>query len=71
MVDDQDYAHPLLARGEAMGRVSTSSDPPTGFLADPKGAIEYECVANGEFARTFFRKVGPIRDLVGGAYHEL
>ncbi|MBN7130626.1 HTH-type transcriptional regulator ArgP [Burkholderia multivorans] len=54
MVDDQDYTLPLLARGEAMGCVSTSSDPPTGFLADPIGAMEYDCVANVEFAREFF-----------------
>jgi len=54
MVDDQDYTLPLLARGEAMGCVSTSNEPPTGFLAELIGAMEYECVANVEFARAFF-----------------
>ena len=54
MVDDQDYTLPLLARGEAMGCVSTSNEPPTGFLAEPIGAMEYECVANVEFAGAFF-----------------
>lgn len=54
MVDDQDHTLPLLARGEAMGCVSTSNDPPTGFVAESIGAMEYECVANAEFARRFF-----------------
>lgn len=54
MVDDQDYTLPLLARGEAMGCVSTSSESPTGFVAEPIGAMEYECVANVEFSRSFF-----------------
>jgi LysR family transcriptional regulator (chromosome initiation inhibitor) len=54
IVDDQDYTLPLLARGEAMGCVSTSNEPPTGFLAESIGAMEYECVANVEFARAFF-----------------
>jgi LysR family transcriptional regulator, chromosome initiation inhibitor len=54
MVDDQDHTLPLLARGEAMGCVSTSSESPTGFVAEPIGAMEYECVANVEFSRSFF-----------------
>lgn len=54
MVDDQDHTLPLLARGEAMGCVSTSSDPPRGFLAEPIGTMEYECVANAEFAHKYF-----------------
>lgn len=54
MVDDQDYTLSLLARGEAMGCVSTSNEPPTGFLAESIGAMEYECVANVEFAEAFF-----------------
>ncbi|AIO35045.1 transcriptional regulator, ArgP family protein [Burkholderia cenocepacia] len=56
MVDDQDHTLSVLARGEAMGCVSTSNDPPTGFLAESIGAMEYECVANSEFAREFFPK---------------
>lgn len=54
MVDDQDHTLPLLARGEAMGCVSTSSEPPRGFLAEPIGTMEYECVANVEFAQEYF-----------------
>ncbi|QNB17486.1 MULTISPECIES: HTH-type transcriptional regulator ArgP [Paraburkholderia] len=54
IVDDQDYTLPLLTKGEAMGCVSTSSNPPTGFLAEPIGMMEYECVANVEFAAKFF-----------------
>lgn len=54
IVDDQDYTLPMLAKGEAMGCVSTSSNPPTGFLAEPIGMMEYECVANVEFAAKFF-----------------
>lgn len=54
IVDDQDYTLPLLAKGEAMGCVSTSSNSPTGFLAEPIGMMEYECVANVEFAKNFF-----------------
>jgi LysR family transcriptional regulator (chromosome initiation inhibitor) len=54
IVDDQNYTLPLLAKGEAMGCVSTSSSPPTGFLAEPVGMMEYECVANVVFAEKFF-----------------
>ncbi|MDS0862756.1 HTH-type transcriptional regulator ArgP [Burkholderia pseudomultivorans] len=54
IVDDQDHTLPLLTKGEAMGCVSTSSNPPTGFLAEPIGMMEYECVANVEFAAKFF-----------------
>ncbi|PYE25444.1 LysR family transcriptional regulator [Paraburkholderia silvatlantica] len=54
IVDDQDYTLPLLAKGEAMGCVSTSSNPPTGFLAEPIGMMEYECVASEAFAAKFF-----------------
>ncbi|PRZ55998.1 LysR family transcriptional regulator [Paraburkholderia fungorum] len=54
MVDDQDHTLPLLARGEAAGCVSTSDEPPTGFLAEPIGAMEYECVASAAFAHAYF-----------------
>jgi LysR family transcriptional regulator (chromosome initiation inhibitor) len=37
-----------------MGCVSTSSNSPTGFLAEPIGMMEYECVANVAFAEKFF-----------------
>jgi LysR family transcriptional regulator, chromosome initiation inhibitor len=54
IVDDQDHTLTLLARGEAMGCISTASDPPTGFVAEAIGAMRYDCVANIEFARTNF-----------------
>jgi len=54
IVDDQDHTLPSLTRGEAMGCVSTSSVPPTGFLADNIGTMEYECVANPQFAQHYF-----------------
>lgn len=54
IVDDQDYTLSALTRGEAMGCVSTASSAPTGFVAEPVGAMEYECVAIPEFARTHF-----------------
>ncbi len=54
IVDDQDHTLPLLARGDAIGCVSTSTHSPTGFVAEPIGAMEYECVASAEFAQTYF-----------------
>lgn len=56
LVDDQDYTLSVLARGEAMGCVSTASSAPTGFVAKPIGAMEYECVAVPEFADAYFAK---------------
>lgn len=37
-----------------MGCVSTSSESPTGFVAEPIGAMEYECVSSVEFSRSYF-----------------
>ncbi|WMY09520.1 HTH-type transcriptional regulator ArgP [Paraburkholderia phenoliruptrix] len=54
IVDDQDYTLSVLTRGEAMGCVSTATSPPTGFVAEPVGAMEYVCVAIPEFARAHF-----------------
>lgn len=54
IVDDQDHTLPILARGEAMGCVSTESNAPTGFVAESIGAMEYECVAHPAFAKTRF-----------------
>lgn len=54
IVDDQDHTLSLLAKGEAMGCVSTSRCSPTGFLAEPIGIMEYECVANSAFAAEYF-----------------
>lgn len=54
IVDDQNYTLPLLAKGGAMGCVSTSIHPPTGFMAEPIGIMEYECVSSVAFAAEFF-----------------
>jgi len=54
LVDDQDYTLSVLTRGEAMGCVSTESNAPTGFVARPIGAMEYECVAVPEFTSAHF-----------------
>ena len=54
LVDDQDYTLSVLARGEAMGCVSTESNAPRGFVAKPIGAMEYECVAITEFSDEHF-----------------
>jgi LysR family transcriptional regulator (chromosome initiation inhibitor) len=56
LVDDQDYTLSVLTRGEAMGCVSTESNAPTGFVARPIGAMEYECVAVADFANAHFER---------------
>jgi len=54
LVDDQDFTLPVLIRGEAIGCVSTADRPPTGFVADAIGAMEYQCVATRDFADLHF-----------------
>ena len=54
IVDDQDHTLSVLTRGEAMGCISTANVAPTGFVAEPIGAMEYECVAAPEFANARF-----------------
>jgi len=54
VVDDQDHTLSVLARGEAMGCISTASTARTGFVAEHLGAMEYDCVAAREFVRTHF-----------------
>lgn len=54
LVDDQDHTLSVLTRGEAMGCVSTESNAPTGFVANPIGIMEYVCVSVPEFANTYF-----------------
>lgn len=56
LVDDQDYTLSVLTRGGAMGCVSTENHAPTGFVANPLGAMEYECVAIPEFTDVYFSK---------------
>ncbi|MFM0210042.1 HTH-type transcriptional regulator ArgP [Paraburkholderia sediminicola] len=64
IVDDQDYTLPVLTRGEAMGCVSTASNAPTGFVAEPIGAMEYECVADPEFAGAYFPQGLTLHDIL-------
>lgn len=64
IVDDQDYTLSALTRGEAMGCVSTAREAPTGFLAEPVGAMEYECVAIPEFARAHFADGITLRNIL-------
>ena len=64
IVDDQDHTLPILARGEAMGCVSTESSAPIGFVAEPIGAMEYECVAHPAFARMHFAQGLTLRDIL-------
>jgi LysR family transcriptional regulator, chromosome initiation inhibitor len=54
IVDDQDYTLSVLTRGQAMGCVSTASVSPTGFIAEPIGAMEYECVVAPSFCKAHF-----------------
>lgn len=54
LVDDQDFTLPVLLRGEAIGCVSTASRAPIGFVAEPIGAMEYQCVAAPDFFKVYF-----------------
>jgi LysR family transcriptional regulator (chromosome initiation inhibitor) len=64
IVDDQDHTLLVLRRGEAMGCISTAANPPTGFVADFIGAMEYECVATPEFAREYFPQGITLHDIL-------
>ncbi|PTB19058.1 chromosome replication initiation inhibitor protein [Trinickia symbiotica] len=54
IVDDQDHTLSVLARGEAMGCISTARAAPPGFVAEPIGAMEYQCVATPPFVEANF-----------------
>lgn len=64
IVDDQDHTLAVLARGEAMGCVSTAQTAPTGFVAEPIGAMEYECVASPSFVEANFAQGLNLRDIL-------
>jgi LysR family transcriptional regulator (chromosome initiation inhibitor) len=64
IVDDQDHTLSVLTRGEAMGCVSTASASPAGFVAEPIGAMEYECVATPEFAKEYFNQGLNLHDVL-------
>ncbi|WP_133670245.1 HTH-type transcriptional regulator ArgP [Burkholderia pseudomallei] len=64
IVDDQDYTLAVLARGEAMGCISTARTAPTGFVAEPIGGMEYVCVATPPFAEANFPHGLNLRDIL-------
>ncbi|MBL3961002.1 HTH-type transcriptional regulator ArgP [Burkholderia sp. KCJ3K979] len=64
IVDDQDHTLAVLARGEAMGCVSTAHTAATGFVAEPIGAMEYECVATPSFVEANFPHGLNLRDIL-------
>ncbi|GHD56762.1 LysR family transcriptional regulator ArgP [Jeongeupia chitinilytica] len=53
-VDNEDYTHELLARGEALACVSARSDAMRGCVAEPLGALRYICAATPRFADRYF-----------------
>jgi LysR family transcriptional regulator (chromosome initiation inhibitor) len=64
LVEHQDFTLPLLARGEAIGCVSTEANPLTGFRAESVGSMEYACVANPKFSQTHFSKGLNLHDIL-------
>jgi LysR family transcriptional regulator (chromosome initiation inhibitor) len=56
MADDQEHTLQRLARGEAMGCLSTQEKVASGFVAEPLGAMEYRCYATPDFAHEYFSK---------------
>ena len=64
IVDDQDHTLAVLTRGEAMGCVSTADAAPTGFVAEPIGAMVYECVATHGFVEKSFPQGMNLRDIL-------
>ncbi|MFP3613176.1 HTH-type transcriptional regulator ArgP [Paraburkholderia sp. SIMBA_050] len=64
IVDDQNHTLAVLARGEAMGCVSTQQAAPTGFIAEPIGAMEYVCVAMRSFVQEYFPNGLNLRDIL-------
>jgi LysR family transcriptional regulator (chromosome initiation inhibitor) len=64
IVDDQDHTLAVLARGEAMGCISTARIAPTGFVAESIGAMEYECVATPSFTEANFPQGLNLRDIL-------
>lgn len=56
IVDDQDHTLRSLARGEVVGCISTERDAQIGFVAEPVGAMRYQCVATPDFVHQHFQK---------------
>ncbi|AOY01973.1 LysR family transcriptional regulator ArgP [Jeongeupia sp. USM3] len=53
-VDNEDYTHQLLARGEVLACVSARFEPMRGCVAEPLGALRYICAATPRFAARHF-----------------
>jgi len=64
LVDDQDHTWPMLARGEAIGCISTESKPSHGFEVVRLGTMEYRCVATPNFVSTYFPDGLTVRQIV-------
>ncbi|WP_238455835.1 HTH-type transcriptional regulator ArgP [Azohydromonas lata] len=54
IAEDQDHTLERLARGEAIGCISTASKASTGFVADALGVMEYRCLASTALAERAF-----------------
>ncbi|BCL74772.1 transcriptional regulator ArgP [Jeongeupia sp. HS-3] len=53
-VDNEDYTHELLARGEVLACVSARADAMRGCIAEPLGVLRYVCAATPRFAVRYF-----------------
>ena len=53
-VADQQRTHELLATGEVMGCISSSSEPLQGCQAIPLGVMAYRCFASPAFKKRYF-----------------
>lgn len=53
IVDNQMDVLPALARGEAVGWISSTRASPPGFLVEPLGSMEYACVATPAFIQRY------------------
>ena len=49
-IDDQDHTHDLLKSGEALGCVTTLSQPMRGCVSEPLGQMRYRCLARPDLA---------------------
>jgi LysR family transcriptional regulator (chromosome initiation inhibitor) len=54
IAEDEDHTLQRLARGEAIGCVSTSRKAPSGFVAEALGVMEYRCLAAPKLAKEAF-----------------
>lgn len=60
VIDDQDYTHEALAKGEVAGCVTTLSRPMKGCVAEPLGVMRYQALAHPDLAQKVTLKSGRI-----------